>query len=57
MEQGIHLQPVIALGDDHPWAASLADPHPAQDGFEAHPMLIGGPQFDGRFWVGLLERA
>ncbi len=40
--------------DCDPWARAFADPDPAQDRFQPNPVLIGGPQFDGGLWVGLL---
>lgn len=43
MEKGIDIEPLVAVPDDGQGATAFAGPDLAQDGFEAHPMFIGGP--------------
>jgi hypothetical protein len=46
MEEGVHVQPLIALADHGEGAAAFGSPDAAQDRFEPDPVLVRGPDFN-----------
>lgn len=47
LHEGGHIEPLIAVMAERNRALADGGPLPAQDGLQAEPVLIGGPNLDG----------